>query len=216
MTEEESAVEVAPPQEAEEAAAGEPAAGEAPKLELKPGERVKKPVRPDDSEVKTAIEALQSQSEWGAGGMPRPRAAARRSVPPSPRWRWRGAETTRAPYRTPPAVNKNKARIEAIKELIEGKRSGRSKGSSEQQQVKNKLAELRNEFQKLVVRARGGGREGKLSARLVCLPRAQVSGRSLPPAAVAAESEGVWRGVALRGWQEGAGAGTGRFLTMLA
>lgn len=52
-----------------------------------------------------------------------------------------------------PAVVKNKRRIEEIKEEIDGKRAGRGKGSAEQQAVKNKLAELRGQFQALVVRA---------------------------------------------------------------
>lgn len=51
------------------------------------------------------------------------------------------------------SVIKNKRRIEEIKEIIDGKRSGKGKGSSEQQTVKNKLAELRGQFQTLVVRA---------------------------------------------------------------
>ena len=54
---------------------------------------------------------------------------------------------------TRPAVNKAKKRVEEIKELIEAKRTGRSKGSSEQQSIKNQLAELRLKFQALVVRA---------------------------------------------------------------
>lgn len=48
------------------------------------------------------------------------------------------------------AVTKNKRRIEEIKEEIDGRRQ--RKGSSEQQAVKNKLAELRGQFQTLVVR----------------------------------------------------------------
>lgn len=57
----------------------------------------------------------------------------------------------RSPSPTPAAVIKHKRRIEEIKELIDGKRTGRTKGSSEQQAVKNKLAELRGQFQALVV-----------------------------------------------------------------
>jgi hypothetical protein len=56
------------------------------------------------------------------------------------------------PHNAPAAaVNKNKRRIEEIKETIDAKRSGKSKGSGEQQAIKNKLAELRGQFQTLVV-----------------------------------------------------------------
>lgn len=64
-----------------------------------------------------------------------------------------------------PAVVKNKRRIEEIKEEIDGKRAGRGKGSSEQQAVKNKLAELRGQFQALVVRGRA-----QCPAAAGCLP----------------------------------------------
>ena len=55
----------------EEDAAPEPetaAEEERPAPVLKPGERVKRPVRPDDTEVKAQIDALQQQSEGGVAG----------------------------------------------------------------------------------------------------------------------------------------------------
>ncbi|PRW50814.1 hypothetical protein C2E21_5439 [Chlorella sorokiniana] len=107
MSQEEVVVE-APPAEQPEAASAE-AAAEAPEQpKLPPGMRIKKPVRPDDTETKAAIDVLQG------------------------------------------SIVKNKRRIEEIKELIDNKRSGRSKGSSEQQALKSKLAEMRTQFQQLV------------------------------------------------------------------
>lgn len=44
-----------------------------------------------------------------------------------------------------------------LQETIDERKSGRGKAGSEQQAVKNKLAELRGQFQSLVVRA-GRGR----------------------------------------------------------
>ena len=74
----------------------------------------------------------------------------------------------------PLAVTKNKRRIEEIKDVIDGKRTGRSKGSSEQQSVKSKLAELRGQFQALVV--------------------SEVASKGLPPAAGdAAARQGICR-----------------------
>ena len=64
---------------------------------------------------------------------------------------WQADLRARSPSPAPAAVIKHKRRIEEIKELIDGKRTGRTKGSSEQQAVKNKLAELRGQFQALVV-----------------------------------------------------------------
>lgn len=50
------------------------------------------------------------------------------------------------------AVNKNKKRSEEIKQALEDRRKGRSAGSSEQQAIKSKLAELKGQFQTLLVR----------------------------------------------------------------
>lgn len=49
-------------------------------------------------------------------------------------------------------VNKNKKRGDEIKQQLEDRRAGRTKGSSEQQGLKNKLAELRGQFQAVLVR----------------------------------------------------------------
>ena len=53
---------------------------------------------------------------------------------------------------SPRAVGKNKARVEEIKQILEDRRNGRTKGSSEQQGLKSKLAELRAQFQAVLVR----------------------------------------------------------------
>lgn len=45
------------------------------------------------------------------------------------------------------AVEKNKARVEKIKQLLDDRKSGRSKGSSEHQALRQKLADLRQQFQ---------------------------------------------------------------------
>lgn len=50
-----------------------------------------------------------------------------------------------------PAVNKNKQRSEEIKQALDDRRKGRG-GSTEQQAIKTKLAELRSQFQTLLVR----------------------------------------------------------------
>jgi len=48
-------------------------------------------------------------------------------------------------------VNKNKARVEEIKQALDDKRKGRGAGSTEQQAIKSKLSELRGQFQALLV-----------------------------------------------------------------
>lgn len=50
------------------------------------------------------------------------------------------------------AVNKNKQRVEEIKKTFDERRNGRASGSAEQQALRNKLSELRNQFQALLVR----------------------------------------------------------------
>lgn len=94
------------------------------------GTRIKKPVRPDDSDVRKAIDALQD------------------------------------------TISKSKKRIEAIKEEIDARRSGRTKGSSEQQGVKNQLAELRGKFQTLL------GQKQNCRAQLDVLAKARESARA--------------------------------------
>lgn len=82
-----------------------PASEEAPQLTLPPGVRIKKPVRPDDTELKTQTNLLHEE------------------------------------------IKKKKVRIEAISQLIADKKAGRGEGSKEQQAIKSKLAELKNQFQ---------------------------------------------------------------------
>eukprot|EP00887_Chlorella_sp_A99_P001217 scaffold14.g1217.t1 len=109
----EEAVTVVEPAPVAEAAKPDAAPEAAEEQLVLPAERIKKPVRPDDSDVKKAIEALQA------------------------------------------TINKNKRRVEEIRELIEAKRSGRSRGSGEQQAIKNQLAEYRLKFQALVTQKQG-------------------------------------------------------------
>lgn len=123
---------------------------------LPPGERVKRPVRPDDTETKASIDALQASSECGRG-----LAFAIKSILCS---------LCSRPRPPGPAVVKNKRRIEEIKETIDNKRGGRSKASQEQQAVKNKLAELRGQFQQLVVRAGACRACGWAAAAAAVLP----------------------------------------------
>ena len=49
------------------------------------------------------------------------------------------------------AVNQNKKRAEEIKQNLDDRRNGRSASSSGQQGIKNKLAELRTQFQTVLV-----------------------------------------------------------------
>ncbi|KAL4430001.1 hypothetical protein ABPG77_004371 [Micractinium sp. CCAP 211/92] len=95
-----------------------------------PAKRIPRPVRPDDTETRAAIDILQQ------------------------------------------SIVKNKRRIEEIKEEIDGKRAGRGKGSAEQQAVKNKLAELRGQFQALV------SQKNQLRSQLELASKARESARS--------------------------------------
>lgn len=108
-----------------------------------PAKKIPRPTRPDDTETRAAIDLLQQSSERGG-----PRGDCR----PAICWLCKASPSS-CYLPLPPAVVKNKRRIEEIKEEIDGKRSGKGKGSAEQQAVKNKLAELRGQFQQLVVRA---------------------------------------------------------------
>ena len=50
------------------------------------------------------------------------------------------------------AVNKNKQRVEEIKKTLDERRNGRASGSAEQQALRQKLTELRSQFQAMLVR----------------------------------------------------------------
>jgi hypothetical protein len=103
----------------------------------KPKPRIKKPERPDDDAYRQKVEALTTQSEPNRR---RPASASASSAAP--------------PHPPARAVATHKARNEELKNLLDERRTGRSKGSAEAQAVKSKLAELRAQFQAVLVRAR--------------------------------------------------------------